>query len=375
MRAEGTRRVREWMKLTPPRMCDFPDPPGANTVSPRTYGLKAGGRRSASLTVGALAPLLQGPLTVAVGMWSAATAATTGGAPLLSLSVRPGSGADIDVGLGPLPGGILGSTAPQGSPITLNSSVAWAPAAPVGPGQQNLLAVLVHELGHALGLLHSTNRTSTMWPFGGQQVLGEEDVAAIRALYGWSDQAPVPDIGTDTSPALCALPGELVLAWKGIDETGLWFARSADGQTWSSQNTMRGSASTDGPTLAWDGSRLWMAWRGVDGDTSLYWSTSSDAGRSWAPQQPIPGVASSQGPSMTIHRGIPLLVWRGVDGDSGLYYTAWNSSGWLPQESVGGTGSTDRPAVCVDVHGSPRMVWRGIPGDDDLYLIDARRAP
>jgi len=237
-----------------------------------------------------------------------------------------------------------------------------------------MLAILVHELGHALGLLHSTNNVSTMWPFGGQQVLGEEDIAAIRALYGWSKQAAVPDVGTDASPVLCALPGELVLAWKGIDETALWFSRSADGQAWSSQNTMPGSASSDAPTLAWDGSRLWMAWRGVAGDTSLYWSTSFDAGRNWVQQRKIAGVGSTQGPSMTIHRGAPLLVWRGVDGDSGLFYTAWDGSGWLPQESVGGTGSTDRPAVSMDVNGSPRMVWRGISGDDDLYTSSMRVA-
>ena len=70
---------------------------------------------------------------------------------------------------------------------------------------------------------------------------------------------------------------------------------------------------------------------------------------------------------MTVFDGdVPLLVWRGIPGDDALFYTTWNNP-WAPQAAIPGTGSADRPAVCVDFAGVPRMVWLGIPGDDNLY--------
>jgi hypothetical protein len=123
-----------------------------------------------------------------------------------------------------------------------------------------------------------------------------------------------------------------------------------------------------GPSaLAWDGNRLWLGLRGVPGDDNLYWATSGDLGDSWSGVSPIPGTGSLNGPSMTIFNGVPLLVWRGIPGDDGLYFAAWNHRSWDPQQVIPGTGSADRPAVCVDFAGEPRLVWRGIPGDDNLY--------
>lgn len=49
-----------------------------------------------------------------------------------------------------------------------------------------LKAVLVHEIGHALGLEHSEHPEATMWPTGQErgQSLHPEDVAAFKKLYG-----------------------------------------------------------------------------------------------------------------------------------------------------------------------------------------------
>jgi len=52
----------------------------------------------------------------------------------------------------------------------------------------NLLQVTTHELGHALGLGHSSDHNSVMNPFyngyNAQFRLGTDDILGIRSLYG-----------------------------------------------------------------------------------------------------------------------------------------------------------------------------------------------
>lgn len=51
---------------------------------------------------------------------------------------------------------------------------------------QSLLFVAVHEIGHALGLEHSTVKGSVMWPTAkkGRPTLHQDDINGIRSLYG-----------------------------------------------------------------------------------------------------------------------------------------------------------------------------------------------
>lgn len=53
--------------------------------------------------------------------------------------------------------------------------------------------VALHELGHSLGLLHSSDSSSVMYPAykGGDRDLGADDIAGIQAIYGPSRPRPV----------------------------------------------------------------------------------------------------------------------------------------------------------------------------------------
>ena len=93
----------------------------------------------------------------------------------------------------------------------------------------DLYSVMLHEAGHALGLVHSDDAGSVMYPMYRRVTgLGGVDIAAIRELYGVKKDAEVEEIGLEVSEVFRNVgefaPGELVAitgkAWGG-DAEGL----------------------------------------------------------------------------------------------------------------------------------------------------------
>lgn len=138
-------------------------------------------------------------------------------------------------------------------------------------------------------------------------------------------------------------------------------------------------ASSDGPTLTttyWQsfqdsGTRVYIAWKGMEGDSRIFISFSDDEGLSWTSQIPLDGIRSSYGPGLTGYYAGPgstslddvFLAWKGEGADERLFYaTGFNGNAFTSINRLEGHSSTARPSVAV-YQRRVYMAWKAASGE------------
>jgi hypothetical protein len=292
-------------------------------------------------------------------------------------------GQTLDSHFGGAPGGVTGvGYYPEDGRIFIDSSEGWDTTL---ASQQLLLSTMLHEIGHALGLAHSTSSTSIMYPYGPSIPIDAESIEAINGLYSWQSQQPLRDRGSVEGPSLAiagaaSLAGDetkLYMAWRGVHGDDRIYWSVLQGDQFSPQRPINGIGSLHGPALASynrtrpDGTPvtgLFMAWDGVDGDDALYFAQNDEPEfNEWPDQASIPGAGTSARPALAMFNGQMYAAWKGVPGDSTIYWSRQEGSSWMPPQGIAGRGTSDGPALTA-FGDRLYMFWKGIEGDTDAYF-------
>jgi hypothetical protein len=296
--------------------------------------------------------------------------------------VPPGSGADIQAIFGGrelspklgTPGGVLASAEPpERGRVKFDQAEVWT--------AETLLAVSLHEIGHALGLSHSNLPGGTMYPIESpQSTLDRDAVEAITAMYGWLPQQQLPERGTTHRATLGVARGSTFttswevpqMVWKGAkDDPGIYWSELRD--KWTPQERVPRVGCSYSPALtevplpgsSTPASGLLMAWKGVDDDQGLYWTRKLGSG--WGRQRRVANVGSSRAPALANLNGQVHMAWKGVDGDSGLYWSHYDGDeGWTPQQRIVSGMTSESPSL-VAYDDKLYMFWRGVRGDSSGY--------
>ncbi len=274
------------------------------------------------------------------------------------------------------PSGVVGSAAPPDGdkPITIAVDMAetWhtidVPTLPAVTWLP-LDVLLVHEIGHALGLGHDADPNHVMFP---SMLAGDPNLPVPTAivdsgtsrwawlLYGWE---PMSDVGFDSywPPALASAQASVVGLWSGTDNklADTVFTGSRVGEV----RRLSDRGSSHRPGLASDGEGFTAVWKGIGDDAALYAANLAAAGGQWSQQEKIEGAFSSYGPTIASGGGATIAAWRGA-ADEGIYWAFRGSLGGDVNEpgviaALGDAWSGVRAIPMVGSSGPMAMVWDG----------------
>ena len=247
----------------------------------------------------------------------------------------------------------------------------WGGTSAVAPLYAGLVAVLNAALGEPLGFLNDN-----LYTFEGPYVFddvtsgsnggynagpGWDAVTGLGSINGTAMEVAL--LGICLPPALAAFDNQLFMAWKGVEfDERLWFT-TYNGTTWAAQQQIPGVWSSTGPSLAVFQNKLYMAWKGMGNDQTMWW-TSYD-GTKWAAQQQIPGVWSSTGPRLAVFNNTLYMAWKGMEDDQRLWWTSFNGTKWAAQQLIPGWSSVG--AALAVFNNQLFAVWKGMYGDPTLW--------
>jgi Matrixin len=120
---------------------------------------------------------------------------------------------------------------PIAGDMHFNDAYTWG----VGdPNRYDIFSVALHESGHSLGLAHSTNPSSVMYPVYHGIVQGPtaEDIRAIQTLYAPTARGVLPLGWADTAIG-GAIKGE------AVERSGIYTVTAAGRDVWGSRDELR----------------------------------------------------------------------------------------------------------------------------------------
>ncbi len=194
----------------------------------------------------------------------------------------------------------------------------------------------------------------------------------------WAPQQNISGFVSTNSPSLAVFGNRLFAACKGFrllprgeDDQGIYWS-SFDGTGWAPRQNISGFVSTNGPSLAVFGNRLFAAFKGARyggyDDQGIFWS--SFDGTDWADPTELAGVGSAIGPSLAVFQDRLFATWKGAGGDQGIHWSSFDGTGWAPQQNIAGVGSAIGPSLAV-FQDRLFAAWKGAT-DQGIYWSSAQ---
>lgn len=270
------------------------------------------------------------------------------------------------------PGGILAHTfypaPPNPEPLAgdmhFDEDEAWRVGA-----STDLFSVALHELGHALGLGHSDQPGSVMYPYYARQsALTSHDIAAIRELYAAREAAspappaPEPPTAAPDPPPSQPITLNVQTPPSAVAAESILLLGSASGGNGAITVTWRSDRGHSGAAAA---GAVWSAEVPLEMGANRITVTASDSSRSTSAlvsvERRAPAVSpltiqiTYPGAASAFSVSVPTITLRGTAAHaSGIARVAWTNAR-AESGAASGTASWDSGAIAL-VPGSNAIV-------------------
>jgi hypothetical protein len=243
------------------------------------------------------------------------------------------------------------------------------------------------DVGYHYSLTYKGQQVACAWVMQGNDLDGTTPIAShelveiISSTFGYGERADpcnhqnaringVLAEAYESAAHTCVVPhvvsnplgGVAWMAWKGIDgDTGIYY--SWLNSDWQRQIRVPGVGTSDSPAICAHDRTVFMAWKGIPGDSGIWMSQLTDIG--WALQQPVAGVGTSSHPALTSFGGVLYMAWKGADDDEGIWWTHWIGDHFAPQQNIPGRATST--GVDLFAEAQLHMAWKGAGNDTGIY--------
>ncbi len=157
------------------------------------------------------------------------------------------------------------------------------------PSGIDLVSVAIHELGHSLGLGHSSDPNAVMYAYynGIRRSLNSDDIAGIQAIYGVRGWASLGGAISSNIAVAINSDGRLQVFARGINNSIVYKTQTAAGSsTWSGWASLGGGTAGDPSVARNSDGRLQVFVRASN--NSIVYKTQTAAGSStWSAGLPL----------------------------------------------------------------------------------------
>jgi hypothetical protein len=214
-----------------------------------------------------------------------------------------------------------------------------------------------------------------------RSINGDERTPKLIEKLMCRPQVRLDDRRTSDSPAL-AVAGiqnftsetfKPYMAWKGVENDSSLYWSWFEAGAWTEQLMIVGARSTHSPAISSldvgdENLGLLMAWKGEEDDPSLYYSTNSTLlPEGWQQHVRVNGAETSTRPALAQFGNGIVMAWKGVEDDTSVHFSYFNGRSWTLPKKVDGIGTDSNPAL-VRLENRLFMLWKGIEDDSNLYF-------